>query len=152
MLTIGDDSGQLATFARAAGAASVETTNTDGYVRDLFQQVIPQAADAVHNIDADNLAREWTGPRPTVILLNVTEDYAQKLDEALKILAPNGRLVVIAPNVQTEFLQMSQNRQDVYWNTLTTRNKVRRLLLRDSRTAYVFDKQKGQGMPQIRNP
>ena len=151
VLTINDDNGELATFARAAGAATVETTNTDGYVRDLFHQVLPGVADAVHNIDPDNIAREWVGPRPTVILLNVVEDMAQKLDEAMKILAPNGRVVFLMPNTSTEFMGMGRQGMDTYWDLMYTRYNIRRLAVGGA-SAYVVDKRKGQGRSEIEKP
>lgn len=94
VLTLDDRDGTLATFARNSGARSVETAATDAFVVSLFKELMPDAVDNIHSVEASNLARLYEGKRPTVILINPIGDVGKKIDEALKILAPGGRLVL----------------------------------------------------------
>ena len=142
VLTIGDNTGDLATFATTAGAASVDTITTDGWTRKMFDQMLPGVA-TVHNIDAYNLSREWTGPRPTVILLNVLDVGKQPIDEALKLLAPNGRLVFFDPQGDQKMLQdLGERGVKKYWDTLHSRNTIRHIGWGDTKIGTI-DKRKG---------
>ena len=154
VLTIGDTKGDLATLAKTAGAASVDTITTDGWTRKMFEQLLPGVAQ-VHNIDPDNLAREWVGPRPTVILLTPLTESDQMLDEALKLLAPNGRLVYLdkdSNKLSRQFVtaggtqvDVKNQRIDRYWNTLKKRNTIRHIDYGPSSRIMTIDKRKGSG-------
>ena len=94
VLTLDDTEGTLAAMARTSGAASVTTSTTNGFVASLFQNVMTGVVDKIEGIEALNLAREWKGKRPTVILMDAQSSAIGKIDEAMKVLAPDGRLVV----------------------------------------------------------
>ena len=56
---------------------------------------MPGVVDRIRPIEALNLAREWDGKRPTVILMAPLEMPSGKIDQAMKILVKDGRLVSI---------------------------------------------------------
>ena len=106
VLTLDDTEGTLASMARTSGAASVTTSTTNGFVASLFQNVLTGVADKIEGIEAMNLAREWKGKRPTVILMDAQSSAIEKIDEAMKVLAPDGRLVATFNkfNIQTPLI------------------------------------------------
>ena len=95
VLTLDDTDGTLATFAATSKADTIITSTTDSFVAGLFRNVLKNIVDKVEGIEPENLAREYKGKRPTVILLNAQSSSAQKIDEAMKVLAPGGRLVCV---------------------------------------------------------
>ena len=103
VLTMSDKDGMLATFARLANAGNVATTAADGYTRKLLDQLLPGLTET-HAIEETNVARQWEGNRPTVILIDGHSAAESQIDEAMKILAPNGRAVVAIPDYQYELM------------------------------------------------
>lgn len=149
VLTLDDTDGTLATFARNAGARRVETVTTDGYTKMLFDDVLTGVADRVHDMSADNIAREWKGKRPTVILIDAIEYGYHKLDEAMKLLAPGGRVVVVSNSHSWAYAPSN------YWSIMSSKYLVRQLDVaegyyesygRKRNTEYIIvDKQQGTG-------
>ena len=121
VLTMGDVEGMLATFASLHGAGKVMTTTTDSYTAKLLDQITPGLTE-VQNIEDTNIAREYKGDRPTVILLDGFDTPASKIDEAMKLLAPNGRLVVTKPLSGAGYMA------DNFWSTLQKKYPMYQIL------------------------
>ena len=118
---MGDVEGMLATFASLHGAGKVMTTTTDSYTAKLLDQITPGLTE-VQNIEDTNIAREYKGDRPTVILLDGFDTPASKIDEAMKLLAPNGRLVVTKPLSGAGYMA------DNFWSTLQKKYPMYQIL------------------------
>lgn len=116
VLTLNDKDGMLATYAEMHAAGKVMTTVSDGFIRKMFDQFMPGVTE-LHTIDEINLAREWQGDRPTVIMLDSFDDAPIQIDEAMKILAPGGRLVV-------SVLQHSANLSENFWRAIQRKYKM----------------------------
>ena len=98
-MTIGDTHGVLATMARRENKnAHIETIGVNSFTADLYSKKLPGVVDRMDAIDFRNLSHQWEGKRPTVILLDgevlLSNLDITAVDEALKILAPHGRLLV----------------------------------------------------------
>ena len=94
VLTVNDREGTLATMARNSDAGVVETIHHDNFYQALVDGVANGAVDKIHNIDYANLAREYRGNRPSVVMISGGgADFVAMIDESLKVLSPEGRLV-----------------------------------------------------------
>ena len=93
VLTVNDQEGTLATMARNSDAGVVETIHHDNFYQALVDGVANGSVDKIHNIDYANLAREYRGNRPSVVMISGGAGFISMIDESLKVLSPEGRLV-----------------------------------------------------------